>query len=146
MSKTKKHFVRMLEEYGYQKALFNKYFQLSNEYEQLIKQEMGIKSKSFDSVPIHNPSDYVKELIHEQYTYQLAWQKARDEMNRIKKAERFDERFEVLNDIEKQIIQLRYFECMSQDKVAKIIKYCDRSYISKKEEKAINKMLRAKID
>lgn len=146
MGKSQKHLIRMLEEYGYQKFIYKKNMNLAETYEKLIEDEMGVKSKSFDSIPIHNPSDYLKELMHEQYEYELNSKRAKDEMDRIWKREHFTERFAALNDIEKKIIELRYFECMSQDKVSRVIQYCDKSYISKKENKAIIKMLKVKFE
>ena len=146
MGKAQEPLKRMLEEYGYQKALYKKYDNLSVDYEKLINDELGAKSKSFDSIPIHNPSDYLKELMHEQYDYELKAKRARNEMERIWKAEHFSERFAALHDVEKRIIQLRYFESYTQDKVSRIIGFCDKHYVSKKEQKAISKMMRAKIE
>ena len=146
MGKYKDHFIRMLKEYGYQKLESEKFERLSEDCEKRINEETGVRSKPFDSIPIHNPTSYVNELIHEQHGYYLAAERAKKEAERIWKKEHLEERMKVLNEIEKKIIELRFFKNMNQDKVAHVIKYCDGSYISKKEDKAINKMIKVKIE
>lgn len=146
MSKFKEHMIRMLLEYAYQKELYIKNKELSEEYERRIKEEQGVRSRPFDSIPGHNPTDYEKELINEQYGYYLESKRAKQEMDRIWQKEHFTERFKVLLPIERTIIEMRYFERKSQEKIAIQLNYSDKTYISKKENKALRKMIRVKID
>ena len=136
----------MLQEYAYQKDLYIKNKTLSDEYERRIKEEQGVRSRSFDAVPGHNPTDYEKELMHEQYGYYLEANRAKEEMTRIWKKEHLTERFKALLPIERNIIEMRYFEGKSQEKIAYELNYSDKTYISKKENKALRKMIRVKID
>lgn len=141
------HLKRMLREYGYQ---CRRYSQKKQEVESLdveINDETGVKGVGYSGTTSTTVTvtPYINELIVKQASAEFEMKKAQKEAERIWKKEHIEDRLKVLSDLEKEIIELRYTECLSQIKVAEILQYEDQSFISKKEKRALKKMLKVEI-